>query len=223
MHKTTFHQRTDRSMRPELTARQLELYTFLKEQITRRGRTPSLREAADDLGISHMAVSQQIRNLEAKGYLRRERRYGRSIQLIEANFADEEQEDAGRWVPIVGKIAAGLPLYAQQAYDGRILVDRNRYPSNPLFALRVSGESMVKAGILDNDLVICEPRQFAGNGEIVVALIRNEEATVKRFFLSGQRIELRPESDAHDPMFFDLGEVLIQGKVVGLYRGPESF
>jgi repressor LexA len=223
MQKTTFSKRLDRSMRPELTTRQSELYHFLKEKITRRGRTPSLREAADDLGVSHMAVSQQIRNLEAKGYLRRDRRYGRSIQLIEADAAGEAKEGEGRWVPVVGKIAAGLPLYAQQAYDGRILVDRNRYPSNPLFALRVSGESMIKSGILDGDLVICEPRQFAANGEIVVALVREEEATVKRFFLSGQRIELRPENDALESMFFDLGEVLIQGKVVGLYRGPESF
>ncbi len=211
-------------MLPELTTRQRELYNFLQEKITRRGRTPSLREAAEDLGVSHMAVSQQIRNLEAKGYLKRDRRYGRSIQLIKADVAGgEAPEGSGRWVPVVGKIAAGLPLYAQQTYDGQILVDRNRYPSNPLFALRVSGESMIKSGILDGDLVICEPRQFANNGEIVVALIHNEEATVKRFFLSGQQIELRPENDALEPMFFELGQVLIQGKVVGLYRGPESF
>jgi repressor LexA len=81
---------------------------------------------------------------------------------------------------------------------------------------------MVKAGILEGDLAICEPRQFAANGEIVVALINNEEATVKRFFYRGDHIELRPENDDYPVMTFALGEVLIQGKVIGIQRGPEQ-
>jgi repressor LexA len=210
-------------MRTQLTPRQHDFLAYLKAQIDRRGRAPSLREAADDLGVSHMAVAQHIRALEAKGWLRRDRRYGRSIHLVEAAFGHGDPGGTGRPVPVVGKIAAGLPLYAQQSWDGQIVVDGSVFTSHPLFALRVRGDSMINAGILDGDLVICEPRQFAVDGEIVVALIRGEEATVKRFFLKNKRIELRPENDALAPMFFGLGDVLIQGKVVGLYRGPEGF
>lgn len=207
-----------------LTARQQEFLTYLRDAMARDGRTPSLREAARDLGVSHMAVSQQVQALEAKGVIKRDRRYGRTLHLMDdALAAGQGAAERARVVPVVGKIAAGLPLYAQQEWDGRIVVDGKRYTAHGLFALRVRGDSMIRDGILDGDLVICEPRQFATNGEIVVALIGGEEATVKRFFLKGERIELRPANDAMAPMLFDLSEVLIQGKVVGLYRGPEGF
>ena len=122
----------------------------------------------------------------------------------------------------MGRIAAGLPLYAQQEWNGTLVVDTDVYRGANLFALRVQGDSMIEAGILDGDLVICEPRQFARNGEIVVALINNEEATVKRFFLHEDRMELRPENKRYTPVFYGFGEVLIQGKVVGLERGPDQ-
>lgn len=211
-------------MRQPLTKRQHDFLKYLKKTIAREGNAPSLRVAAEALGVSHMAVAQQIRTLEAKGYIRRERRYGRAIHLVEGAFMDGgEAAGRGRVVPIVGKIAAGLPLYAQQEWAGQIVVDGSHYAATALFALRVQGDSMVQAGILDGDLVICEPRQFAVNGEIVVALVRGEEATVKRFFQQKERIELRPANDALATLFFDPGEVLIQGKVIGLHRGPERF
>ena len=90
------------------------------------------------------------------------------------------------------------------------------------YFLRVQGDSMRDAGILEGDLAICEPRQFAANGEIVVALVGGEEATVKRFFYRGDHIELRPENDRHPVQTYTLGEVLIQGKVIGIQRGPEQ-
>jgi len=127
-----------------------------------------------------------------------------------------------REVPIVGKVAAGLPLYAQQEWDGYVIIDGDIYRGDNLFALRVEGDSMKYAGILPGDLVICEPRQYAENGEIVVALIGHEEATVKRFFLHGNRIELRPENPQYNPIFYEFGAVLVQGKVIGLQRGPTN-
>lgn len=210
-------------MRPHLTPKQQDVLNYLQARIAYRGRAPSLREAAADLGISHMAVAQHIHALENKGYIKRDRRYGRSIHLVDTALEKADPAGRGRKVPVVGRIAAGLPLYAQQAWDGHIVVDGDVFSSQPLFALRVRGDSMVNAGIMDGDLVICEPRQFAANGEIVVALIGGEEATVKRFYYKNEHIELRPENQAHAPMFFGLGDVLIQGKVVGLYRGPEGF
>jgi repressor LexA len=128
-----------------------------------------------------------------------------------------------RWqeVPVIGTIAAGLPLYAQQEWGGTIVVDSTIYKGNGLFALKITGDSMKNAAILEGDLVICEPRQFAENGEIVAALIHREEATVKRFFHRKTHIELRPENPAYQPMTYAFNEILVQGKVIGVQRGPE--
>jgi len=114
-------------------------------------------------------------------------------------------------------------MYAQQEWDGTIVVDKDVYCGHNLFALRLKGDSMKDIGMLSGDLVICEPRQYAQNGEIVVALINNEEATVKRFFLCKDHIELRPENKAYPLMRYGFGKVLIQGKVIGVQRGPDQF
>jgi repressor LexA len=123
----------------------------------------------------------------------------------------------------VGTIAAGLPLYAQQEWNGSLVLDPVLFKGEALFALKVKGDSMKDAGILSGDLVICEPRQYAQNGEIVAVLIHHEEATVKRFFLKPEGIELRPENPEFKAVTYGFGEVLVQGKVIGLVRGPESF
>jgi len=113
-------------------------------------------------------------------------------------------------------------MYAQEEWDGSLVIDAALFPGRDLFALRVKGDSMRGAGILDGDVAICEPRQYARNGEIVVALIGRDEATVKRFFLREDDIELRPENSAYPVLRYGFGEVLIQGKVIGLQRGPET-
>lgn len=206
-------------MARDITPRQRRLLTYLDTEIARSGSTPSLRQAAAALGISHAAVSQHIKALENKGYIKRDGHYSRDILLL--NPSPEAAAAArGVTVPIVGRIAAGLPLYAQQEWDGSVLVDAAVYRRRHLFALRVKGDSMKDAAILDNDLVICEPRQFAENGEIIVALLHQEEATVKRFFRHAAAIELRPENPRYKPMRYGFDDVLIQGKVVGVQRGP---
>jgi repressor LexA len=111
-------------------------------------------------------------------------------------------------------------MYAQQEWDGSIVLDATIYRGQNLFALRVDGDSMKDVGILDSDLAICEPRQYARNGEIVVALIHGEEATVKRFYLHEDHIELRPENPRYKPMRYGFSDVLVQGVVVGIQRGP---
>jgi len=207
-------------MQPELTQKQRRFFSYLEREITRTGKAPSLRQAATEMGVSHAAISQLIKALEEKGVLKRDSRYSRTIHLL-----NRAQETAGimRWreVPVVGNIAAGLPLYAQQEWGGSIVVDAAIYRGSNLFALKVTGDSMKDAAILDGDLVICEPRQFAENGEIVVALINQEEATVKRFFLGEKQIELRPENPAYRPVHYNFNQVLVQGKVIGVQRGPE--
>ena len=208
--------------RSDLTARQREFFDYLHHRITGGKGAPSLRQAADELGISHTAVASLVQSLQEKGWIRREGRYSRRIALLAGTGAEPSALPPGRTVPIIGRVAAGLPLYAQQEWAGSVLVDGSIFRGEHLFALRVQGDSMVKAGILEGDLAICEPRQFAANGEIVVALINGEEATVKRFYYLGDRIELRPENDAYPVMTHGLGEVLIQGKVIGIQRGPEQ-
>jgi repressor LexA len=204
-------------MPDRLTPTQQRLLDYLRRRIAADGRAPSLRAAAADIQVSHAAVARTLRILEAKGMLKREGRYGRTVHLL--NRAREVAAlQRGRDVPIVGRITAGLPMYAQSQWDGSVTVDAEVFRGENLFALRVKGDSMQGAGILEGDLVICEPRQYANNGEIVVALLGGEEATVKRFFLREGHIELRPENPAYTPLRCGFSEVLVQGKVIGLLR-----
>jgi repressor LexA len=203
---------------PHLTPKQQRFFSYLEKEIARTGRAPSLRRAAAEMGVSHAAISQLINALEQKGVVRRDGRYSRTIFLL-----NRTREPAGimRWleIPVIGNISAGLPLYAQQEWGGSLVVDTSMYQGDNLFALKIKGDSMKGAAILDGDLVVCEPRQFAENGEIIVALIHQEEASVKRFFRRKNRIELRPENPAFDTMTYRFNEVLVQGKVIGVQRG----
>ena len=172
------------------------------------------------MDVSHAAISQMKKALEGKGLLKREGHYSRTIHLL-----NRFRKSAGvmRWreVPVIGSIAAGLPLYAQQEWDGSVVVDSSIYRGSFLFALKIKGDSMRDAAILDGDLAICEPCQFSENGDIIVALINHEEATVKRFFHRKTHIELRPENSAFKPVSYAFNEILIQGKVMGVQRGPD--
>jgi repressor LexA len=208
-------------MQPTLTTKQQRVLDYLQHEITTSGQVPSLRQAAAELGVCHAAIAQIIKALEEKGYLKREGRYSRTVHLL--NRA-RETSASQRWreVPVIGRVTAGLPMYAQTEWEGSTVLDTAVFRGQNLFALRVKGESMKNIGILDGDLAICEPRQYAQNGEIVVALINNEEATVKRFFLRKNYIELRPENTDYSSMRYGFGEILVQGRVIGIQRGPEG-
>ncbi len=207
-------------MQAPLTVKQQRLLEFLRAHIEKSGAAPSLREAAREMGISHTAVAQTLKILEKKGLVRREGRYGRSIYLVGRHRGSD---GIHRWreVPVIGRITAGLPMYAQQEWEESIVVDAGFYKGENLFALAVKGDSMTGAGILHGDLAICEPRQYAANGEIVVALVGGEEATVKRFFAYADHIVLRPENPAYTPVRYGFGDILVQGKVIGIQRGPD--
>jgi repressor LexA len=208
-------------MYSELTPKQKKFLIYLQKNILQHGKAPSLRQAAEEMGISHAAIAQMIKALEEKGFIKRHGRYSRTIYILNRV---RKASAIQRWleIPIIGRITAGLPMYAQEEWDGSLVLDSGIYRGQNLFALRIKGESMKNAGILHGDLAICEPRQFAQNGEIVVALINKEEATVKRFFLHEKYVELRPENENFHPKQYRFSEVLIQGKVVGIHRGPEE-
>ncbi|MFO7713520.1 transcriptional repressor LexA [Desulfosarcina sp.] len=204
-------------MGSELTPGQRRLFDYLKNTIQRTGSAPSLRQTAQNLGVSHAAVSQRLKRLEQKGLVMRQGRYSRTLHLLNPNG---ERAAVQRWreVPVVGRVTAGLPLYAQQEWEGSLVLDGTLYRGRNLFALRVRGDSMQGAGILDGDMAVCVPCQYAESGEIVVALIHGEEATVKRFFLHRDHVELRPENPDYPLMRYGFDDVLIQGRVIGIQR-----
>jgi repressor LexA len=207
-----------------LTDKQRQLLDYLTERMDNEGHVPTLRQTAVDLGVSHTAVAQLMNQLEKKNVLEREGYYGRTIRLYpELKEKENENEtrisQTGRELPIIGQVTAGLPMYAQQEWEGTVVVDSSVFPGDNLFCLRIKGQSMKGAGIFDGDLVVCEPRQYAENGEIVAVLIKGEEATVKRFFLHADHIELWPANDDFQVMCYPFSELLVQGKVVGVIRG----
>ncbi len=205
----------------ELTEKQRQFLDYLTERLDEDGRIPTLRQAAVDLGVSHTAVAQLMNQLEKKGVVEREGPYSRTIRLHPA-AGEQRRARRGRELPIIGQVTAGLPMYAQQEWAGTVLVDPAIFTGENLFCLRIKGQSMQDAGIFDGDLVVCEPRQYAENGEIVAVLVRGEEATVKRFFLYPDHIELRPANPAYPVMCYPFGELLVQGKVVGVIRGKHA-
>ncbi len=209
------------TMRQKLTRNQQKVLDYLKQQVKDTGIPPSLRTAAAELDISHAAVAQTLKTLEDKAYIRREGRYSRTLHILE-DTGEIDAAQRQKQIPIIGRITAGLPMYAQQEWGGSLILDAAIYPGQNLFALKIEGHSMKNAGILDQDLAICEPRQYARDREIVVALIHQEEATVKRFFLLPDGIELRPENPDFSPQTYGFDEVLIQGKVIGIVRGPQG-
>ena len=208
-------------MRPKLTEKQKKVMAFVKSALGQSGETPSLREMATRLDISHAAVAQTLKLLETKGYIQRMGRYSRNIVILD-DTGTMDADHRKKVVPIVGRITAGLPIYAGQEWDGNVVVDATLYPGDNLFALRVQGQSMKNAGIFDRDIAICKPRQYAVDREIVVALINGDEATIKRFFLHTDHIELRPENSAFSVRTYGFDDIMIQGKVIGVIRSAQA-
>jgi len=205
----------------DLTDKQQSFFEYLSERLEEDGRIPSLRQAAQDLGVSHTAVAQLLAQLEKKGVVKREGHYSRNLRLYPLHDAKPAPR-RGRELPIIGQVTAGLPMYAQQEWEGMVVVDSTIFRGENLFCLRIKGDSMKDAGIFDGDLAVCEPRQYAENGEVVAVLIQGEEATVKRFFLYADHIELRPANEAYPVMCYPFSDLLVQGKVIGVIRGRHA-
>jgi len=198
----------------ELTGRQQEIWTFLVGYVDRHGYPPTVREIGEAVGLaSPSTVHAHLANLERAGLLRRDPTKPRALELT-------GREDATATVPklpLVGQIAAGAPLLAEENIEDSIAVPETLHGD---FLLRIKGESMIEAGILDGDIVVVQRAQDARNGEIVVALVGDDEsadeATVKTFFREKGRVRLQPENSALEPIYADHVQVI--GKVVGVFR-----
>lgn len=204
-----------------LTARQQEIWQFLVEYVDQHGYPPTVREIGQAVGLaSPSTVHAHLANLERAGLLRRDPTKPRAIELIghRRSQPDDAAADVSR-LPLVGQIAAGGPLLAEENVEDEIAVSEPLFGSAD-FLLRVKGDSMVDAGILDGDLLVVRRQQDVRNGEIVVALAGDDEsadeATVKTFYREEGRVRLQPENDALEPIYADHVQVL--GKVVGVFR-----
>ncbi|HUK99102.1 MAG TPA: transcriptional repressor LexA [Gaiellaceae bacterium] len=205
-----------------LTARQQEIWNFLVEYVDRHGYPPTVREIGDQVGLaSPSTVHAHLANLERAGLLRRDPTKPRALELIgrerrEPEAASSDDHDVAR-LPLIGEIAAGGPLLAEQSIEDYVPMPASTKGD---FLLRVKGESMLDAGILDGDLVIVQRAQDARNGEIVVALAGDDEsadeATVKTFYRESGRIRLQPENASMEPIYAQ--HVQILGRVVGVFR-----
>lgn len=202
----------------ELTARQREILTFIRTFTQRHGLPPTVREIGERFRVTPRAAFDHLRALERKGVLRRRSTTKRTSRVL--TLAD--RGPAVREIPVLGRIAAGLPLLAEENREGSvpILADWLAGKGEDLFALRVRGDSMVNAHIVEDDLVLVRRQETAEPGEIVVALLDNE-ATVKRFARQGTAIVLKPEHPTMAPIVVKPGQrdVKILGKVIGLLRG----
>lgn len=199
-----------------LTRKQAGFFNFLKEYFQERGYPPTVREIMDGLGFSSTNIVRKYLDiLERKGYIRRQFNSPRSIEIIDISTKSSEV----RHVPVVGKVRAGIPHPAIEDTEGYFSIDKTLCRNSKAFLLRVIGDSMIDAHILDGDLVLVVPQPVANNGEVVVALI-NDEATVKRFYKKGDTIVLRPEHPTMKPIVVkqEDAQVGIIGRVVAVIR-----
>jgi repressor LexA len=206
-----------------LTARQQEIWNYLVEYVDQHGYPPTVREIGEEVGLaSPSTVHAHLANLERAGLLRRDPTKPRALELIgrekrePAPQAEPDQRDGAR-LPLVGEIAAGGPLLAEEHIEEYLAMPSSTKGD---FLLRVKGESMIDAGILDGDLVIVQRAQDARNGEIVVALAGDDEAadeaTVKTFYREQGRVRLQPENESMEPIYAPYVQIL--GRVVGVFR-----
>ena len=206
-----------------LTARQQEIWNFLVQYVDGHGYPPTVREIGEAVGLaSPSTVHAHLANLERAGLLKRDPTKPRALELSRARRVEPDAEIAAsaRKLPLVGEIAAGGPLLAEQNIEDYLAVPEPLSRGGEEFLLRIKGDSMVNAGILDGDIVVVRRQQDARDGDIVVALAGDDEAadeaTVKRFFRESGRIRLQPENDALEPLF--PRNVQILGKVIGVFR-----
>lgn len=203
-------------MYEDLSQKQIEILLYIKSEIQRQGYPPAVRDICKGVNLkSTSTVHGHLEKLEAKGYIRKDPTKPRAIEILdkEDDFLLSKKKTVD--IPIVGQVTAGVPILAVENIEDTFPVPVEFVEGHDVFFLRVKGESMVDAGILDGDLVLVQEQKVANNGDIVVALLE-EEATVKRFYKEKDRIRLQPENQFMEPIY--TVEVTILGKVIGLFR-----
>ena len=201
-------------MAGQITPKQEEILNYIKNEILERGFPPAVREICQAVHLkSTSSVHSHLESLEKNGNIRRDPTKPRAIEILDDSFNMLRREMVN--VPIVGTVAAGQPLLAEQNIDSYFPIPAEYMPNEQTFILKVKGESMINAGIMDGDKVIVKQQNTAQNGDMVVALIE-DSATVKTYYKENGHYRLQPENDTMDPIIVD--DVQILGKVFGVFR-----
>ena len=202
----------------QITDRQRQILDLILETVDRRGYPPSVREIGDAVGLSSPStVHSHLSSLVDQGYLRRDPTKPRAIEVVHDGRDGDLRRAPVRDVPLVGRIAAGSPILAEEDIEEIFPLPTELVGNDPVFMLRVSGDSMIDVGIFDDDLVVIRRQPDANDGDLVAALIDGEEATVKRLRRESGQVVLMPENRSYEPMVYEDG-VEILGKVVAVLR-----
>jgi repressor LexA len=206
----------------KLSDRQKNILKYIEDYVDERGYPPSIREIGDKVGISSTSVvDYNLRVLEREGRIRRDREVSRGLELVGNQRSQRQGQPRVVRIPVVGRIAAGLPIEAIEDPDDVIELPVDSVPPH-CFALRVRGTSMIEDHIDDGDLVVVRPQQSVDNGDIAVAIVndttQNGGATLKRFYLEGDTVRLQPRNAAMQPILVPADQVEVRGKVVKLLR-----
>ncbi|MUT67320.1 transcriptional repressor LexA [Paenibacillus sp. NEAU-GSW1] len=201
----------------KISNRQQSILEFIKNEVRDKGYPPSVREIGEAVGLaSSSTVHGHLDRLEKKGLIRRDPTKPRAIEILDQEDVDGIIRPAVSHIPIVGKVTAGVPITATENIEDYFPLATHYVGDDDVFILNVMGESMIEAGIHDGDYVIVRQQQSANNGDIVVAMTEDDEATVKRFFREKDHFRLQPENPSMEPI--RLRNVTILGKVIGLFR-----
>lgn len=197
-----------------ISKKQTEVLEYIKEQILSKGYPPAVREICEAVKLkSTSSVHSHLETLERNGYIRRDPTKPRAIEIIDDTFNLTRRETVN--VPVIGEVAAGAPLLAQENISNYFPIPMEYMPNADTFMLKVRGESMINVGIFDRDMVLVEKKSTASNGDLVVALVE-DGATVKTFYKESSYYRLQPENDNMDPIIVE--DVTILGKVIGVFR-----
>lgn len=197
-----------------ISAKQNEILQYIKEEIINRGYPPTVRDICEAVNLkSTSSVHSHLETLEKNGYIRRDPTKPRAIEIVDDEFNLTRKEM--RNIPIVGNVAAGQPILAEENIQGYFPILSEELPTGDLFILKVRGESMINAGILDGDSIIVRQQPTAKNGDMVVALV-DDSATVKTYYKENGYYRLQPENDTMEPII--VNEVIILGQVIGVFR-----
>ena len=200
-------------MRKKLTTRQQTILDFMVKYIKENGYPPTVRDIASEFKMSSKGAYDHMLAIEKKGYIKRDPTKPRAIEIMD--FIHRNHSDPVISVPVLGRVAAGEPLLATQNVERTITISSDMVRTEEPFALKIKGDSMIEAGIFEDDYVIVRQQRTADQGDVVVALI-GDEATVKKFYKEGDHIRLQPANSSMQPII--VKDVAILGKVVGLYR-----
>ncbi|HLQ74068.1 MAG TPA: transcriptional repressor LexA [Bacillota bacterium] len=202
----------------KLSKRQQMILDYIKKEVEDKGYPPSVREIAEAVGLaSSSTVHGHLSRIENKGYIKRNPSKPRAIEILDKTLESSIPKEEVAYAPVIGKVTAGQPITAIENIEEYVPLPISTATANEnIFILEIVGDSMIEAGILDGDMVIVKQQNVANNGEIIVAMTEEDEATVKRFFKEENRIRLQPENSTLDPMYYD--NISILGKVIGLYR-----